>query len=185
MEELGLTEEKLTDLAAKLRIGERQLRRVFQEAFGVSPIQYLTTRRLLTAKGLLTDTSLSVTEVAMISGFGSIRRFNDAFKSHYGLSPSALRKSFEKRKVEKTIVLKLGYRPPFDWQSLLRFLQERVIPGVEEVSDGTYRRTAALWRDEKQYVGWFQVENQEIHSSVRLMVSESLAAVLPQIVQRV
>jgi AraC family transcriptional regulator, regulatory protein of adaptative response / DNA-3-methyladenine glycosylase II len=44
---------------------------------------YLTTQRLLLAKQLLTDTTLPVTQVALASGFESLRRFNAAFAEHY------------------------------------------------------------------------------------------------------
>ena len=80
-------------LAERLGVSDRHLRRLFEAQLGISPLQYLQTRRLLTAKQLLTDTPLPVTEVALASGFGSVRRFNAAFAQHYGLSPMALRRS--------------------------------------------------------------------------------------------
>ena len=79
-------------LAKRLGVSDRHLRRIFEAQLGVSPLQYLQTRRLLSAKQLLADTPLPITQVALVSGFGSVRRFNDAFVAHYGLSPSALRK---------------------------------------------------------------------------------------------
>jgi AraC family transcriptional regulator of adaptative response / DNA-3-methyladenine glycosylase II len=92
MEEDRLPPRKLSELASVLGITDRHLRRVFSAEYGVAPVQYLTTQRLLLAKSLLTDTQLSVTDVAMAAGFGSIRRFNDLFKKHYRLTPKELRK---------------------------------------------------------------------------------------------
>jgi AraC family transcriptional regulator of adaptative response / DNA-3-methyladenine glycosylase II len=69
-------------LAGRLGVSDRHLRRIFEAQFGVSPIQYLQTRRLLTAKQLLADTTLPITQVALISGYASVRRFNAAFSGH-------------------------------------------------------------------------------------------------------
>ena len=82
----------MTALAARLGVSDRHLRRIFEAQLGVSPLQYLQTRRLLTAKQLLTDTDLPVTRVALASGFASLRRFNAAFAAHYGLNPTRLRR---------------------------------------------------------------------------------------------
>ena len=79
------------ELAAKLGVSDRHLRRIFEAQFGVSPLQYLQTRRLLTAKQLLADTDLPITQVALASGYASVRRFNAAFVAHYGLNPTQLR----------------------------------------------------------------------------------------------
>src|ERR1035437_8199060 len=79
-------------LARRLGVSDRHLRRIFEAQFGVSPLQYLQTRRLLTAKQLLTDTTLCVAQVACLSGFASLRRFNAAFAGHYALSPTRLRR---------------------------------------------------------------------------------------------
>jgi AraC family transcriptional regulator of adaptative response / DNA-3-methyladenine glycosylase II len=78
---------------AKLGVSDRHLRRIFEAQLGVSPVQYLQTRRLLTAKQLLADTDLPITQVALVSGFASVRRFNAAFVEHYGLNPTQLRRA--------------------------------------------------------------------------------------------
>src|SRR3954464_15782630 len=82
-------------LARRLGVSDRHLRRIFEAHLGVSPLQYLQTRRLLSAKQLLADTRLPVTEIALMSGFASLRRFNAVFAGHYGLSSSALRREGE------------------------------------------------------------------------------------------
>ena len=79
-------------LAARVGVTDRHLRRIFVAEHGVTPLQYLQTRRLLLAKQLLTDSRLPVTQVALASGFRSVRRFNAAFAARYRLSPSRLRR---------------------------------------------------------------------------------------------
>ena len=137
MEEDHLAGRKISELAAMLGITDRHLRRVFFAEYGVSPVQYLQTRRLLLAKSLLSDTHLTVTDVAMAAGFGSIRRFNDLFKTHYRLTPNRLRKQDQREGNDHGITLSLGYRPPYAWDSLISFLAVRAIPGVESVVEGS------------------------------------------------
>lgn len=129
----------LQALAARLGFTDRHLRRVFSEQFGVAPVQFVQTQRLLLAKALLTDTPLSITEVALAAGFGSLRRFNHLFVSRYGLNPSSLRRKVIQRDRaaelahEACITLEFAYRPPLDWQHWLQFVQMRCIAGVEAV----------------------------------------------------
>jgi AraC family transcriptional regulator of adaptative response / DNA-3-methyladenine glycosylase II len=92
LEENCGNEQNIGLLAEKLGCTDRHLRRVFAKEFGVTPAQYLRTCRLLLAKSLLTETDLPITEIAIISGFGSIRRFNDLFQKQYQMSPTLLRK---------------------------------------------------------------------------------------------
>ncbi|RZJ49263.1 MAG: methylphosphotriester-DNA--protein-cysteine methyltransferase family protein, partial [Acidovorax sp.] len=106
-------------LADRLGVSDRHLRRIFEAALGVSPLQYLQTRRLLTAKQLLTDTCMPVTQVALASGFASVRRFNAAFVGHYGLNPTQLRRSGTPAGKGGTTgshdtgsTLRLAWRPP-------------------------------------------------------------------------
>ena len=92
IDEGGLTDNHLGALAAELGVSDRHLRRTFGDEFGVSPVAYAQTQRLLLAKRLLTDTGLPVTEVALAAGFGSVRRFNALFRQRYRLQPSQLRR---------------------------------------------------------------------------------------------
>ena len=85
-------ESSVQQLATRLGISDRHLRRIFEAQFGISPLQYLQTRRLLTAKQLLTDTDLPITQVAEQCGFGTIRSFNRVFLKEKGMTPSAFRK---------------------------------------------------------------------------------------------
>lgn len=186
MEEDCLTSSKISDLAAMLGITDRHLRRVFFSEYGVSPVQYLQTHRLLLAKSLLSDTQLTVTDVAMAAGFGSIRRFNDVFKTHYQLTPNELRN--KSRRVDQSnhaITLLLGYRPPYAWDSLISFLAGRAIPGVESVADNTYRRTAAIKKGETIHYGWISVANQPRKNALSVTLASTLLPVLSQVLARI
>lgn len=128
----------LAALAESLGCSPRHLRRTFEEAYQVRPVEYLTTCRLLLAKSLLTDTRLPVTEIAFASGFRSLRRFNEAFRERYRLAPTALRKQLEGkgiRQEEDSFVMALGYRPPFRYDLLLEFWKPRLLPGIETIGD--------------------------------------------------
>jgi AraC family transcriptional regulator of adaptative response / DNA-3-methyladenine glycosylase II len=140
-----LGEHPLSALAERVNVGERQLRRLFVERLGAPPIAVHGTHRLLFAKQLLTETGLPITEVALASGFGSVRRFNASFLSAYRMAPRDLRRrplSGPAREGEM-LVLRLGYRPPYDFAAMLDFLRGRALPGVEVVDDTSYARVIA------------------------------------------
>lgn len=128
-------------LAGRLGIGERQLRRLFLQHLGASPISVAQTRRVLFAKQLIHDTQMSMAEVATASGFGSLRRFNQIFLDLFHRPPRTLRKRNAGKEKENEVVLRLRYRPPYDWDNMLAFLQAHAIAGVEVVNDGSYLRT--------------------------------------------
>jgi AraC family transcriptional regulator of adaptative response / DNA-3-methyladenine glycosylase II len=131
-------------LADSLGVGERQLRRLFDQHVGASPLAVAQTRRVHFAKQLLHETRLPMASVAMAAGFGSIRRFNDTFQALYKRPPSQLRRRSITASSAAPLALRLSYRPPFDWNALLAFFTPRAIPGVEEVRDGTYRRVVRV-----------------------------------------
>jgi AraC family transcriptional regulator, regulatory protein of adaptative response / DNA-3-methyladenine glycosylase II len=120
-------------LAERLGLGERQLRRLFLQHLGASPVSVAQTRRVLFAKQLIHETRMPMTEVAMAAGFGSLRRFNETFLNLFHRPPSALRKKCSAKLEEKSVALRLRYRPPYDWDCMLSFLQARAISGVEVV----------------------------------------------------
>ncbi|WP_438023513.1 AlkA N-terminal domain-containing protein [Sorangium sp. So ce233] len=138
-------------LAARLGVGERHLRRLFLRHVGASPLAVAQTRRLLFAKKLLDETALSMTEVALSSGFSSIRRFNDAIRATYARTPRELRQAASRRgggaaqaDGAPDIALRLPFRPPLDWGALAGFLGARAIPGVESAGPGVYRRAVRV-----------------------------------------
>ncbi|NUZ05120.1 Ada metal-binding domain-containing protein [Piscinibacter koreensis] len=130
-------------LAARLGVSDRHLRRIFAAEHGVTPLQYLQTRRLLLAKQLLTDTALPVADVALASGFNSLRRFNAAFAERYRMQPTRLRHSAAAPSEAPTagVTIRLAYRPPYDVAGVLGFVAARAIAGVETVTGRTIRRT--------------------------------------------
>jgi len=152
----------------------------------VSPVQYLQTCRLLLAKNLLTGTNLSVLDVAMTAGFGSLRRFNDLFKKHYRLSPRALRKELpEKKKLDKDIRLYLEYRPPYRFAELLDFLRGRAVPGVEHVTGHEYSRTIRLKdSDGGALTGWVRAHHEPRKNALAVGLSEGLLPIWPEVKRR-
>ena len=174
-------DESLAELAARLGCTDRHLRRVFEQEFHVTPLQYRQTCRLLLAKKLLTDTELTVLEVAMAAGFGSLRRFNAVFEREYRLTPSALRKQPLKKQSRDQFTVEVGYRPPYRWEEMIDFLALRAIPGVELVRNEAYFRTVRM----KENTGWIRVEDRADRNTLAVTVSASLLRSLPQVLARV
>ena len=182
IEDGTLDEAGIEGLADRLKISERHVRRAFGAEFGVSPIAFAQTQRLLLAKRLLTDTRLPVTEVALASGFNSLRRFNALFKARYRLNPMQLRKALPAlARADDALRFELSYRPPYDWPGLLAFLAARAIPGVEKVEGRAYRRTVLL----PSHRGWLQVEASPRKHALQVTLSASLAKVVPVVLGRV
>lgn len=139
-----LNEHSVDELAALFGVTARHLRRSMEAEIGVSPIEFAQTRRLALAKQLLHDSQLPLTEVALASGFSSLRRFNSAFVGRFKRPPSAIRREVGGAADVQSIRVRLDYRPPFAWDALLRFLAVRSIPGVERVEGDSYQRTVTL-----------------------------------------
>jgi len=174
--------EGVDALAARLGLGERQLRRLFREHLGASPIAVAQTRRVLFAKQLLHETRLPMTEVALAAGFGSLRRFNHTFKGLFGRPPGALRRGARGAGATPAgIALSLAYAPPYDWEAMLRFLALRAIPGVEEVADGRYRRSIALEGSQ----GWIEVARHKRRDALIAVIHGASVKALPGIVARI
>jgi AraC family transcriptional regulator of adaptative response / DNA-3-methyladenine glycosylase II len=144
--ESGLEEGGVEQLAERLGIGARHLRRLFLKHLGATPSAVARTRRLHFAKKLIDETSLPMSHIAMASGFGCVRRFNAAIRTTYKRTPTHIRRIARQktRLPEDQYLFRLGFRPPYDWEGMLRFLAPRAIPGVEVVDAGCYRRTIFL-----------------------------------------
>ena len=188
--ELGTDSPSIEKLAKRLGVSARHLRRIFEAEFGVSPIQYLQTRRLLTAKQLLADTQLPITHIALMSGFASLRRFNAAFVAHYKLNPTQLRRAAPQTTgSDQGITIRLGYRPPYDVQAMLGFMKKRSIYAIESIANYSYeywaRRTFCIQLTGKKHAGWLQMRFDETRSQLVLTVSDSLRSVLPLVIGRV
>lgn len=171
------------NLAERLGIGERQLRRLFLQHLGASPISVAQTRRVLLAKQLIHETRMSMTDVALASGFGSVRRFNEIFRDLFHRPPSALRRktSASVASAEAGVTLRLRYRPPYDWDSMVGYLQARAIPGVEVVESGSYRRTVEI----DGFVGSVEVTHLPQRQSLGVTIRFPNVRSLPAIVTRV
>jgi len=187
IEDRTLEEGGLDAVAARLGITDRHLRRAFGAEFGVSPVEFAQTQRLLLAKRLLTDTALPVTEIAFASGFGSLRRFNALFQQRYRLQPGQLRKHMKMNGAASPDALnfELSFRPPYDWPAVSAFLGARAIAGVEVVEEGRYRRTARIPLEGKTLLGWIEVSPSSKKPALRVTVSASLAKALPPVLSRV
>lgn len=137
-------ESNLTQLADKLGIGERYLRKLFQRELGVSPLAVAQNQRLLLAKQLLLETQMPLTETAFAAGFGSVRRFNSAIQNAFGMPPSAMRRRRQTNTQRDRIELELHYRPPYDWDGVIAVFMRHAIDGVEHVTGDCYRLRFAL-----------------------------------------
>ena len=120
----ALDDGDVDGLAGRLGVGERHLRRLFRQHLGAAPVSVAQTRRVLLAKALIHQTDLPMAQVALASGFGSVRRFNETFQALYGRPPSALRRR-EEREAPSGVRLSLPYRPPYDWEAMLAALVAR------------------------------------------------------------
>ena len=135
------------DLAERLGVGSRHLRRLFDEHLGASPLDVALTRRVHFARKLLDDTSLPIRDVAFAAGFSSVRRFHAVMQRTFREPPTSMRRASRGRtqpRVEGHVELRLPYREPYAFDALLEYLAGRATPGVEEVRDGVYRRTFRL-----------------------------------------
>jgi AraC family transcriptional regulator, regulatory protein of adaptative response / DNA-3-methyladenine glycosylase II len=139
-------EGTIAQLAAQLAVGERQLRRLFAQQLGASPVAIAQTHRFLFAKQLLTETTLPITDVALAAGFNSLRRFNTVIQKECRRSPRELRRHTvaPTQTATGSIPLKLAFMPPYNWAALVGFLMPRLTAGIEVITPHYYQRTIAL-----------------------------------------
>jgi AraC family transcriptional regulator, regulatory protein of adaptative response / DNA-3-methyladenine glycosylase II len=199
----ALNGRTVADLARELGVSERHLRRALERELGVSPLDLAQTHRLLLAKRLLADTTLTVTQVAYASGFQSLRRFNTAFREAYRMPPSAVRRPAAARRVRTAVAsaeptgallrLTLTYRAPFHWDALLGVLARDALPGVDFVEGRRYARTVCI--DGRS--GYFVADDAWVESAalprdervsmtphLRIGISSSLVPVLMPLLAR-
>jgi AraC family transcriptional regulator of adaptative response / DNA-3-methyladenine glycosylase II len=179
----ALDGNSVTTLSRRLGIGERHLARLFAGHLGASPIAIAQTRRVHFARKLLEETDLPMTEVAYSSGFGSLRRFNAAVSDRFGATPTQLRRQAPAPRDDSAtgdLVLRLPYRPPLAWDTLLGFLRPRCTPGVESVEGDTYRRTFAG----KEQAGIIQVRPGRSVHTLELTIPATLSREILGIVEK-
>ena len=169
-------------LAERLGVGGRQLRRLFKQHLGASPISVAQTRRVLFAKQLLHDTRLPMAEVAMSAGFGSVRRFNETFRNLFDRPPSALRrKGGVDTSARDGVTLRLAYRPPYDWPGMLAALAARATPGTEWIEDDVWHRRIEF----EGTKGTVAVAHLPARNSVSVTIRFPSVKALPAIVARI
>ena len=170
-------------LAERVGVGERQLRRLFKQHLGASPIAVAQTRRVLFARQLIVETQMPLAEVALASGFGSIRRFNATFNALYQRPPRELRRSHGgDRSAADGITLTLPYAPPYDWDAMIGFLAARAITGIECI-DGNLRYQRSIALDGAQ--GVVSVEPHDRGNGLRVRIRFPRVASIATIVSRV
>jgi AraC family transcriptional regulator of adaptative response / DNA-3-methyladenine glycosylase II len=176
----ALDDGNVAALAQRVNLGERQLRRLFDSRLGAGPVAVHTTRRLLFAKQLLTETGLPITEIALAAGFQSLRRFNACFRDGYRMAPRDLRRGGTPTTGD-ALRLRLGYRPPYDFPAMLEFLGKRAIPGVERVTATSYERGFG----EPESPGWLRVSQVSNQDALQLEVKIAQTTALPGLVTRI
>jgi AraC family transcriptional regulator of adaptative response / DNA-3-methyladenine glycosylase II len=181
--ESGLADGGVDMLAQRLGVGSRHLRRLFLQHLGATPSAVAQTRRLHFAKKLIDETRLPMTEIALASGFGCVRRFNAAIRKVYRRTPTQIRRISRMAEAppENEYFFRLRFRPPYDWRGILRFLEPRAIPGVEAVDAEGYRRTISLNGNH----GWMEVTLDAAHESLAARVQFGDPRSLFLIVERI
>ncbi len=200
----GAQASSLQSLADDLGVSDRHLRRVFVQEIGVAPRAYLQTQQLLMAKRLLTDTRLPVIDVAAISGFGSLRRFNSLWRQRYGLTPTQLRRhpkgmggvartdGAERACASGDLIpgftFTLATRPPFDLAALFDFFSKRQVEGLESIdAQGCRRGLLIADAQGRLHPGWIEVQASPSKTApgLTVRVSTGLVSVIPAVLERV
>jgi AraC family transcriptional regulator of adaptative response / DNA-3-methyladenine glycosylase II len=166
--------------AERLGLSARHLRRLFKEEIGQTPKQIADANRLNFARKLMVETEMPIMTVARTAGFASLRRFNDAFQRRFRRVPSQLRRLRPKTDGGEGIELKLSFRPPYDWQSLIRFYQSHPIPGVERVAGDSFQRLFRIG----DTIGFFGVQAMAGEPQLRLRILTGDPRVLFEVVSR-
>jgi AraC family transcriptional regulator, regulatory protein of adaptative response / DNA-3-methyladenine glycosylase II len=138
------------ELSARLGVSARHLRRLFNAHLGVTPDGLARSARVHFARRLLDDTDLTIGEVALAAGFGSLRQFNRACREVFRESPRMLRdrrRAPDRLVADGGLLLRLPFHGPLDWEAMVAYFAARALPGIEHVSGSTYRRTIVVGDD--------------------------------------
>ncbi|MDH3431606.1 MAG: helix-turn-helix domain-containing protein [Gammaproteobacteria bacterium] len=178
----ALDDGSIEQLADRLGVTSRHLRRLFTQHVGASPLAVAHTQRLHFAKRLIDQTNLPMTHVASAAGYGSVRRFNDTFRKTYGRSPRDLRRHSDATIQRDTVLtVRLPYRKPFAWPALVQFFAARATPGVEQVVGMSYFRTIML----DGQAGVIECRHDKRAESICLSLHGIATTQIFQVVQRV
>lgn len=178
-----LNDRSVPRLAASMNISERKLRRQFKKYLGTSPVAMGNMHRVFFAKKLLTETRLSITRIALASGFGSIRQCNEMFRKIYQSTPSDIRRrqATGDRSNDAGATLRLDFRPPYDWHRVITFLAKRAVAGMEWAGEGAYARSIRVGDGQ----GWMSVRREPDKNRLALTISMNKVDGLMQVVNRV
>jgi len=178
----ALDDERVGDLATRLGVGERHLRRLFMEHLGTTPIAVVQTRRILFAKNLISDTSLSMTQVALAAGFSSVRRFNEVMRAVYRRTPTELRRKYVSGGSRAgAVTLELPYAGAYDWPAMSAWFGSRAIGGVEQVEHGRYVRSILIAGE----AGTLEIEPSTQAPRLRVTIQLANVGALLEIVDRI
>jgi AraC family transcriptional regulator of adaptative response / DNA-3-methyladenine glycosylase II len=181
--ETGLEDGGVEALAERLGIGSRHLSRLFLKHLGATPNAVAKTQRLHFAKKLIDETILPMSDVAVASGFGCVRRFNADIRNVYHRTPTQIRRLARQSTLqgENRYLFSLRFRPPLDWNGMLAFLAPRATPGVECVRNGTYFRSISLGGSS----GHFDVSFDEVRNSLLVRLQFGDPRLLFRITERI
>ena len=142
----ALDRKGVEELADRLGVTARHLRRLFVQHLGATPLEVALTRRVYFAKKLIDETRLPISQIAFAAGFGSLRRLNGEIRKTFSRTPTELRKLSRTRSdcFDDGYRFRLSYRPPYDWPQVIGFLAARATPGIEAVDADRYQRTIAI-----------------------------------------
>ena len=181
----ALENGSVADLAARLGVGTRHLRRLFHQHIGTSPKAIADHQRLLFAQQLVRETDLPITQAALAAGYGSLRRFNAAFRRYVGRTPTELRRkrahSGSQPRFGFRCTLSLAYRPPYDWERIIAFFRLRAIPGVEWVENDAFRRTIRLPATQGTIIVRHAPKGNAVELEVDMNDSRELMAVVERV----
>ncbi|WP_342805625.1 AlkA N-terminal domain-containing protein [Alteromonas sp. M12] len=143
-------ELNVEDICEKLGVSDRYLRDLFQKKLGISPKKFRLFDQLLMAKNLLHNSTLSIDDIAIASGFTSARRLQANLQSNLQLTPTQIRKSAaskitsphgsEQGMKSASLHIQLAYRAPYNWPHLRDFLKLRAIAEIETVTENSYSK---------------------------------------------
>ncbi|MGE3262326.1 MAG: DNA-3-methyladenine glycosylase 2 family protein [Bacteriovoracia bacterium] len=164
--------------AAMFGVSARHLRRLFVEEIGKTPKQLSAENRLNLARKLLSETDLPISQTAYAAGFGSVRRFNDAFLQRFKKSPGEIRRS----PISKSgLVVSLPYRPPFDFAGLLHFYKTHQTGSLEWFEGETMHRVITFGKKS----GEVAVSNDPLKSRLLVEINFPDTSIIHAVVSRV
>ncbi|MES2217317.1 MAG: Ada metal-binding domain-containing protein [Pseudomonadota bacterium] len=169
------------DFAEQFGISARHLRRLFLAEIGKTPKQLFFENRLNLARKLIIETALPITQIVFAAGFSSIRRFNDAFKERFKKSPSATRGNKQTAKTDPGLKINIPYRPPFDFNGLLKSYESHKVGNLEWFEADKMHRVVAM----NGKVGTIAISNDAENASLIVEINFPDTSIIHLIIARV